>query len=93
MCVAFYSYILAMKDEYTRLLDFCFNMDFLKEELDGITAALRFHLYCGTTDAVPFQTLSMSLRFTRRGFGHISMPVRDKEAYEKFRESPGKVLG
>ena len=93
MCVAYFNYILALKHEYTKLLNFCFNMDFYKEELDGITAASRFHLYCGTTDAVPIRTMSMSFRFSRHGFGNMAMPIRDKEAHEKFRENPGKVLG
>ena len=34
----------------------------------------------------------MSFRFTRRGFGDISVTVRDKDAFERFKQNPGKAL-
>jgi hypothetical protein len=68
-------------------------MDFYREELDGITATSRFHLYCGTTDAIPIRTMNMSFQFTRQGFGDIATPVKDKEAFKKFKQNPGKALG
>ena len=87
------NYILALQHEYAKLLDFCFDMDFYAKELEGITAASRFYLYCGTTDAVPTRAMNMSFRFTRHGFGDISVPVRDKEAHERLRQNPAKALG
>jgi len=93
MVSAYFNYILALQYEYTKLLDFCFNMDFYREELDGITAASRFQLYCGTTDAVPIRTMNMSFRFTRQGFGNISTPVRDRESFEQLKQNPAKALG
>jgi len=93
MGVAYFNYILALQHEYAKLLDFCFNTEFYKDELDGLTAASRFHLYCGTTDAVPLRTMNMSFRFTQQGFGNISMPVRDKEAHEQLKQNPAKTLG
>jgi hypothetical protein len=90
---AYFNYILALQHEYKKLLDFCFNIDFYAEELEGITAASRFHLYCGTTDAVPIRTMNMSFRFTRHGFGSISTPIRDKDTFERFKLNPAKALG
>ena len=93
MYKAYFRYILALQKEYQLLLDFCFNTDFYAEELEGITAASRFHLYCSTTDALPMRSMSMSFRFSRSGFGNVSTPVRDKEAYEELKKNPGKTLG
>jgi len=39
MYKAYFNYILVLQKEYQLLLDFCFNMDFYAEELEGITAA------------------------------------------------------
>ena len=92
MLKAYFTYILALQGEYRKLLDFCFNMDFYKEELDGITAASRFSLYCQTTDAVPVRALEMSFRFTRSVFGSSTVNIRDKQAYEDFRKNPAAKL-
>jgi hypothetical protein len=94
MCKAYFNYILALQQEYQKLLDFCFNVDFYAEELEGITAASRFHLYCGTTDTIPNRTLSISFRLSRHGFGNISATgKRGIEAHEKFMKNPAKALG
>ena len=93
MCRDYFIYILALQQEYQTLLDFCFNMDFYKEELDGITAASRFMLYCQTTEANPIRPLNISFRFTRSSdFGEISITVRDKQAYEDFKKNPAAKL-
>jgi len=93
MCRVYFNYIIALQQEYKKLLDFCFNMDFYREELDGITAASRFYLYCETTDAVPIQKMNMSFRFTRHGLGKVSVPIRDKHAHEQLKQNPAEVLG
>ena len=92
MFKTYFTYLLALQEEYIRLLNFCFDMDFYAEELDGINAASRFHIYCGTTDAVPTRDMNMSFRFTRRGFGNISTTIRDKAAVERFKQNPAKAL-
>ena len=88
----YFTYLLALQEEYIRLLNFCFDMAFYAEELDGLTAASRFHIYCETTDAVPTRSMNMSFRFTRHGFGYISTNVRDKDAVERFKQNPAKAL-
>jgi hypothetical protein len=93
MCRDYFIYILALQQEYQTLLDFCFNMDFYKEELDGITAASRFTLYCQTTEANPIRPLNISFRFTRSSdFGEFLITVRDKQAYEDFKKNPAAKL-
>ncbi len=54
------NYLFALQEEYRRLLDFCFSVDFYAEALEGLTAASRFSLYCGATDANPMRALNMS---------------------------------
>ena len=92
MFKTYFTYLLALQEEYIRLLNFCFDMDFYAEELDGINAASRFHIYCGTTDAVPTRDMNMSFRFTRRGFGNVSTTVRDKAAVERLKQNPAQAL-
>ena len=88
----YFTYLLALQQEYTRLLNFCFDMDFYAEELDGLTAASRFHIYCGTTDAVPTRSMNMSFRFTRHGFGSVTTTIRYKAAVERFKQNPAQAL-
>ncbi len=88
----YFTYLLALQHEYKKLIDFCFDTDFYPDALDGLTAASRFHLYCETTDAVPIRPMNMSFRFTWHGFGNVSTTIRDKEAYARFKQNPGKAL-
>ncbi|MCL2083253.1 MAG: DUF6076 domain-containing protein [Oscillospiraceae bacterium] len=92
MCKAYFLYLRSLQKEYRQLLDFCFNADFYKEELAGITAASRFTLYCEVAPVAPIRSMNISFRFLRSGFGNASMPVRDKQAYEEFKKNPAKKL-
>ncbi len=88
----YFIYLLSLQNEYRRLIDFCCNTDFYTEELEGITAASRFRLYCETTDAIPVRPLNMSFRFSWHGFGEVKTTVRDKEAHARFKQNPGMAL-
>ncbi len=88
----YFIYLLSLQNEYRRLIDFCCNSDFYAEDLEGITAASRFRLYCETTDAIPVRPLNMSFRFSWNGFGEVKTPVRDKEAHARFKQNPGMAL-
>jgi len=92
MFKAYFNYLLALQDEYRGLLDFCFNMDFYKDELKGITAASRFTLYSHTVETTPIRTMQMSFRFMRSGFGNVSTPIRDKQAFNDFLKNPAAKL-
>jgi hypothetical protein len=90
MFAGYFDYLSALQEEYQKLLEFCFSVDFYPKELDGITAATRFSMYCWTANMNPMRPMNMTFQFARFGFGNKMTPIRNSQIFEDVKANPPK---